>query len=184
MTSVSSDVSAEDRTRAAILRAAASALRAHERASMAQIARAAGLGRATVYRYFANRDDLLAALARHSTSESVRALDEAGLDACPPATGVERIVRALLRVGRDYYVPGRAHPGGSIEEQAIRERGAAVVARGQQDGVFRADRPADQLAAMLGFLVEGALVYEPFPAMGLEDAADAITAQFLDGARP
>jgi TetR/AcrR family transcriptional regulator, mexCD-oprJ operon repressor len=49
-------------------------------ASMADIADAAGVGRATVYRYFPTRDALLDALCKAGTEDLQRRLGEAGLD--------------------------------------------------------------------------------------------------------
>src|SRR6266702_3724628 len=63
-----------DRTTAAILDAAAHALAEHgSRANMADVAAAAGVSRATLYRYYRDREALLAALASSAVEQRVAA---------------------------------------------------------------------------------------------------------------
>ncbi|MFI6815862.1 TetR/AcrR family transcriptional regulator [Nonomuraea sp. NPDC050328] len=170
------------RTREAILRAAAAALRTHERAGMADIAAAAGVGRATLYRHFANREELLLELGRFAAEESVRVLDAANIDAVPVAEGLARMTRALLTVGREFWVVSTHRARLWPEEEEVGERLRALAGRGQADGVLRTDLPDDQLAALHGSLVLGALSVAPLAQLGVEDATDAIVRLFLEGA--
>lgn len=176
------DTSASDRTRTAILRAAATALRSGD-AGMAEIARVAGVGRATLYRHFPNREGLLIELGAFAAAESLRALREASLDAVDVPTAVARAARALLTVGRAYWMPSTHLPERRPEEEEVGARVQAVVRRGRDEGVLRADIPVPQLAALFGSLTVGALTQEELLALDVEDAADAITRIFLDGAR-
>ncbi|NRQ32811.1 TetR/AcrR family transcriptional regulator [Nonomuraea sp. NN258] len=171
------------RTRDAILRAAASALRTHERAGMADIAAAAGVGRATLYRHFANREDLLVELGRFAAEESIRVIDAARIDGVPVREGLARMVRALLTVGREFWVVSRHRAQLWPEEEEVGVRLRVLAERGQRDGLLRADLPADHLSTLLGSLVLGALSIPPLSELGVEDATDTIVSVFLDGSR-
>src|SRR5207237_2657003 len=94
-----------DRTAAAILDAAAHALSEHgSRANMADVAAAAGVSRATLYRYYPDREALLGALASHALADAAARLADAGLERAPVEEAIERIVRALTAVGDRYGV--------------------------------------------------------------------------------
>src|SRR3989442_15356333 len=85
-----------DRTAAAILDGAAHALSEHgSSANMTNVAAAAGVSRATLYRYFPDREALLDALASHALAEAAARLADAGLEHAPVEEAIERIVRAL-----------------------------------------------------------------------------------------
>src|ERR671930_923756 len=92
------------RVSAAILEAAAAVLAERgEQASMADVAAAAGMARATVYRYFPNREALFEALGRLAVDQAGDLLEAGRLQdvAGPEAFG--RAVRALGAVG-DFLV--------------------------------------------------------------------------------
>ena len=94
----------QQRVSAAILEAAAKVLAAQgDQASMLDIAAAAGVGRATVYRYFPTRQALLDELAGVALERAGERLSAAGLDRVPAREGISRAVRALVAVG-EYFV--------------------------------------------------------------------------------
>src|SRR5260370_17950778 len=71
-----------DRTTAGIIDSAAMVLAERgEAASMEEIASSAGIGRATLYRYFPNREELLGAIAAASVQEPAARVKEADLEA-------------------------------------------------------------------------------------------------------
>src|SRR5260370_13154456 len=75
-----------DRTTAGIIDSAAMVLAERgEAASMEEIASSAGIGRATLYRYFPNREELLGAIAAASVQELAARATEADLQAGPLA---------------------------------------------------------------------------------------------------
>src|SRR6476660_284397 len=93
------------RNAAAILEAAARALSTHGRsANMTDVAEAAGISRATLYRYYPDREALLDALAAHALADAAARLADAGLERAPVEEAIERIVRALIAVGDRYGV--------------------------------------------------------------------------------
>src|SRR5437867_8043529 len=129
-----------DRTKAAILDATAHALSEHGRStSMADVAAAAGVSRATLYRYYPDREALLEALASHALADAAARLADAGLERAPVEQAIERIVRALTAVGDRYGVLVReqveADPGEI--ERLVAAPMRAVVARGLASGFFR-----------------------------------------------
>ena len=75
-----------------------------DHASMNEVAEAAGVARATVYRYFPNREALLDELAQTAVRDVDMRLASARIDAVPPEEGVERAVRALVDYFRDLGV--------------------------------------------------------------------------------
>src|SRR5689334_23553025 len=91
------------RVSAAILEAAAAVLvERGEQASMADVAGAAGMARATVYRYFPNREALFEALSRLAVEEAGERLQAGRLDEISVVEAFERAVRALVGVGDSF----------------------------------------------------------------------------------
>lgn len=87
------------RTRRAILDAAGTVLATDPTASLADIAAAAGVGRSTLHRYFAERTELLHALARHVHALSNAAIDRAEPNCGPPLDALRRVVETQLDLG-------------------------------------------------------------------------------------
>src|SRR5256884_9192324 len=106
-----------DRTAAAILDAAAHVLAERGAgANMAEVAAAAGVSRATLYRYYPDREALLEALASHALADAAARLADAGLERAPVEQAIERIVRALTAVGDRYAVLVREQVEGNPDE--------------------------------------------------------------------
>jgi TetR/AcrR family transcriptional regulator, mexCD-oprJ operon repressor len=173
-----------ERVATAIVEAAAGVLADRgDQASMSDVAAAAGVARATVYRYFPNRDALLEALGRVALEDIGDRLQAARLDEVPVGDGIERSVRALVTVGDGFVVVARDR--GRAENAAFEDRIAApmrdLLARGQREGAIRDDVPAAWLAeALFGLVVN---VVGSGPRLGAEDTIAAISSTFLDGAR-
>lgn len=97
--SESSDSGVRVRTRRAILDAAAAILATSPAASLGDIASAAGVGRSTLHRYFADRTELLHALAIHVHAQCNAAIDRAEPTCGPPLEALRRVVEAQLDLG-------------------------------------------------------------------------------------
>jgi TetR/AcrR family transcriptional repressor of lfrA len=90
---------ARSRTRRAILDAAMTLLAEDPTASLGDIAAAAEVGRSTLHRYFAERIDLLRALALHVHALSNAAIAHAEPDCGPPVEALRRVVECQLDLG-------------------------------------------------------------------------------------
>ena len=182
MSNVAPRTNLRERVAAAIREAAAAALAQRERASMAEVADAAGVARATLYRYFPTREALLEDLVRFALEQAGDRLEAAGLDRVPVPDGFERAVRTLVGIGDYFVVLARERTG--TEPGAFEQRVAAplrkLIERGQADGEIRDDVPASWLFESLLSLVVSVL--PSAPALGPEDTVHTITSLFLHGA--
>jgi TetR/AcrR family transcriptional repressor of lfrA len=97
--SQSNDGGPRSRTRKAILDAAMLVLADNPAASLGDIATAAHVGRSTLHRYFAERTDLLHALARHVHQLSNAAIEHAEPDCGPAVEALRRVVECQLDLG-------------------------------------------------------------------------------------
>jgi TetR/AcrR family transcriptional regulator, mexCD-oprJ operon repressor len=175
-----------DRTVAGILDAAAHAFAEHGgNANMADVAAAAGVSRATLYRYYPSREALLQALATQALADAGGRIADAGLDRCPVPEAIGRLVRAILTVGDRYAVliGEQVEPDPAEAERAIGEPLRAVLVRGIDEGILRDDVPVEVLDKLFGGLLFAAVKLVGERSLGLEETAAATTALFLDGAR-
>jgi len=150
---------------------------------MADVAGAAGVARATLYRYFPNREALLEALGRAAVEEAGQGLAAARLDEVAIEEGFTRAVRALVVVGDYFVVLARERATVAPKEFDRRVGGVlgALIERGRSLGEIREDVPVAWLVeALIGVIVS---VLGTDSSAGVEDKVDAITSLFLDGAR-
>lgn len=173
-----------ERVASALLEAAAATLaRGGGQANMADVAEAAGVARATLYRYFPSRDALLEALIAHSVESAGEELQMARLDQVPVEEGFARAVRALVLVGDNFVVLMRERKRSSPEgfEQRVAAPVRGLIERGQSEGDLRDDiQGLWLLESFFGVIVSVLLAS---PRLGIEDMVAAITGLFLDGAR-
>ena len=169
---------------AAILEAAAAVLAERgEQASMADVATAAGMARATVYRYFPNREALFEALGHLAVEEAGERLQAGRLEEVAVAEAFERAVRALVAVGDYFVVVSResARPDPAEFERRVASPVRGLIERAQSQGEVRDDLPASWLMeSLIGIVVSG---LQTQPSLGVEDTVAGITSLFLDGAR-
>lgn len=172
------------RVASAILEAAAQTL-AHRgsEASMTDVAAAAGVARATVYRYFPKRQVLLDELAAVAVADAGARLVAARLDNLDAREAVERAIRALVEVGDALVVLARerVRPDPAQFEHELAAPLRQIFERGQQNSELRNDVPASWLADALVGLIVGVL--RSTPSLGREDTISGLATLFLDGAR-
>jgi AcrR family transcriptional regulator len=152
---------------------------------MADVAAAAGVSRATLYRYYPHREALLDALSSQAIADAAARLADAGLERAPVEEAIERIVRALVAVGDRYAVLINEHVNVDHDkaDRCVGEPIRAVFARGIEAGLFRQDIDPEILLELFGGALIGALKLNARRQLGVEEASAAAASVFLDGAR-
>ena len=174
-----------DRVAASILDAAADLLaRGGDPPNMSEVAEAAGIARATLYRYFPSREQMLKALSDAALRETTTRLAEADLDMVPVPEGVARLVRVIAAGGNKYSaLVARSDPStigmGKAEVTPFVE---ALLRRGVEDGTLREDITIAELTHVFRSLLESAARLAAERQVGVERAAALITSVFLQGA--
>jgi AcrR family transcriptional regulator len=157
--SLIADPSATDRTEQRIVDAATRVLGANLKASMREVAVASGVGRATVYRYFATRDELVRAIRLRALRDCRQALGPAVFahTSAPDALGavLATLVPVLdrYRVLLDAPPPDRSDPEQRALTDAIERPLCELIERGQAAGELDPRFPPGfALAVLIGVL--------------------------------
>lgn len=131
-------------------------------ASMQELAQAARVSRATLFRRFPSRASLVAELCQAAVQAYVRAVDRAAPEQGPPPQALTRVVEALGQlapvVGLLGLQPLAEHVEASLLAQTAdtESRLRQLVLRGQESGHFRVDVDPEWLLAMLTWLMVAA----------------------------
>ncbi|ATW47620.1 TetR/AcrR family transcriptional regulator [Streptomyces xantholiticus] len=142
-----------------VLHTAAALLARKSTATMDEVARAAGIGRATLHRHFAGRDALVRALEELGIQEFEAALDKARLDDDAASDALRRLITEMEPVAdllAFLCTENQLFEGDRINEGWARldARVCDLFRRGQQQGEFRIDlTPAwltEALYALIG----------------------------------
>jgi TetR/AcrR family transcriptional repressor of mexCD-oprJ operon len=177
------------RTEATIIATATKVLAQRPDASMIDIAAAAEVGRATLYRYFPTREHLLDALHTAATEELAAQIDDAGLDRVSVTEGVRRLLRAVLAVADHYVIflamPDTYDPPDAARDAAterVEEPVRALFERGIADGTLRRELDVSMHVRFFAATIVAAVESGLPRTAGVEDAAALVTSLFLDGA--
>jgi AcrR family transcriptional regulator len=149
------------RNRAAIIDAALTCLAANPRASMTDIAHAAGVGRVTLYGHFSSRKELIEEAAVQTMSRADAQLSSLDLGG-DPLDALELLVTSSWRILDDLQgLVGAAEQ--ELGADRIREhhdqtmhRVHRLIERGQAEAVFRSDQSAAWLTACYFAVLHGA----------------------------
>ncbi|MFJ3779521.1 TetR/AcrR family transcriptional regulator [Streptomyces sp. NPDC090075] len=154
-------------------------------ATIAAIAAEAGVDRRTVYRRFASREELLAAIYEARYDAVQRAVDRARLREAPVAVALHRYVEEIIEVNRTWPVELTR----LRSDDAIRERRDALIGevedflrRATDEGLLRADLPLAWASSLLPQLMH--LASQQLPGLSAARAADVVVDSFLRGLGP
>jgi AcrR family transcriptional regulator len=150
-----------ERSEASILDAAADALAGDSEASMAEIARRAGVVRATVYVHFPTREALIAAVTERAMSEVVEVIVAAEPERGDPAEALRRVVTEAWRTLGRYHALVAINtqlPDAELHQRhgAVFDALESLIERGQQAGAFRTEVPIAWHLSMLVTLIHAA----------------------------
>jgi AcrR family transcriptional regulator len=167
------------------LDAAAEVLIADPAASLAQVAAAAGIGRTTLHKLYATRDDLLRAAGHRAVDLCAQAIS--GVTAAEHADGgLRALISALVPIGPQlaflWRTPAFDHMPDLAERWlAVEDRGLAVLRNAQQLGCLATDAPDWWLVQMLYSVVYGAAESVRAGRLAPLDAPDLAVRTFLRG---
>ncbi|MEU6081265.1 helix-turn-helix domain-containing protein [Streptomyces sp. NPDC047108] len=170
-----------------VLRAAAALLSRKATASMDEIAKAAGISRATLHRHFAGRPALVEALGLLGIELVEERLAAARIDEGDPVEAVRRTVAEAMPVaGFLAFLYGENQlyeAGGAMEEgwERIDERVAALFRRGQEKGLFRFDLTPAWLNEALFALIAASAWSVQEGRLAANDAGYMVTELVLGG---
>jgi TetR/AcrR family transcriptional repressor of mexCD-oprJ operon len=144
-----------------IVLAAVVCLGRNAEASMNDIAREAGVGRVTLYGHFPSREALVEAALIRLLAQGDEVLEAVDLTGDPRA-GLRALMESgwlliaqsasVLEAAQAVLPPTRVHELHAKPEQRVHD----LIRRGQAEGVFRTDIPADLLASVLHHILHGA----------------------------
>lgn len=148
-----------ERSIAAITNAALDALAEDPDVSMAEIARRAGVVRATIYMHFPTRESLLDAVMEHATALVADATRAAEPERGEPKEALERVLLATWRQLAQFHSVLQININ-RLSARELRRRHLPVtrqivplLERGQAEGVFRDDVSPDWLIAVVRAVV-------------------------------
>lgn len=171
----------------AVLESATRLLAVNPRASMGEIAAAAGISRATLHRLFPSRDALLEAIGLLAIDRISAAFASARLDEGSVPEALQRLVAAVIPAVHQFaflisemqFEENEALTAGDAALQDETER---LMRRGQTEGSIRVDLPAPWLAYALSGLLLGAEEAERRGAIAPRETARLVLESFLSGA--
>ena len=176
-----------------ILQAAAELLRraSYESVRIEDVVRRAGIGRATFYRYFTSKEDLIATCFAQAIDVLDARLTAAADSAVDPPDELRRMVEALVEVQAEHFAPLRLLARSRTElsrrwREALRELRVRVLAllranleRGIASGHYRAEVDPEATPVLLNGMVRAGLMQ--LPELPVPRLIDAISALLLDG---
>lgn len=151
----------KDARRLELLNAATELLAINPAASLAEIAAYAKIGKATLHRYFASRDDLMLALGYRALMMVSEAIESCHPDQDSAIEASTRIIEALVPLGdKLYFLINEtildAHTEFRNAETNMQAPLLALIKRGQASGELRADLTPEWILHMLNYAIYAA----------------------------
>jgi AcrR family transcriptional regulator len=151
--------------------------------TMTEVAGRAGIGRATLYKYFSDVDGILLAWHERELATHARQLDALALGNAPATARLEAVLTALVMIYRSFHgneLAALLHQGPhhARAQQHLRAILHRLVSEGVGNGTLRDDVPVDELVAFCVHATEAA-TDSPSP-----DAVDRLVRVTLAGLGP
>ncbi|WP_433473038.1 TetR/AcrR family transcriptional regulator [Spirillospora sp. CA-142024] len=170
--------------------AAATDLFAHAPdANMTEIARAAGVGRVTLYSHFPSREVLIRAVLEQAIGQSTQIIEDARGARLPPVDAFAHLIRTtwplIGRFGRLHNAAQRALPADEVRHlhdppmAHVRE----LIVQGQEAGEFRTDLPLEWLVSTVYALLHAAMEAVASQHLDQNDAGEALVKTLLGALR-
>ncbi len=144
----------------ALVEAAFRVLNKNPAASLAEIAIAAGVGRATFHRHFSGREDLIRVLAFQAVDELQEVADEAARGAWSYTDALHKILIAIVPLGeRQWFLTQDAAQNVPEIQAALQKQNAefrTVLEQAQKEGLFPATCPLEWVMQSYDLLIYGA----------------------------
>ncbi len=155
-------------------------------ASLADVARRAGLGRATLYRHFPSREALRDAIRQEALARAEAVLAGAGLDDLTPREGVRRAAEALVPLGMRFRV--LLAEGADVDPEFVAARDRVLAPLLGLVGRVSAERGGSVNPAWAGMVTTTLLVTAARAAdagvIAPEEAADLVARTLFEGLGP
>jgi TetR/AcrR family transcriptional repressor of mexCD-oprJ operon len=152
--------------------------------TMSQIADAVGIGRATLYRYYPTREDLMRALGDAALTRTRAQLDQAEIDTVDFPEALARVASVLVEARAEYAVLERAVVK-QDKRKVDRKIGApirALFSRGLADGSLRPDLSEAQHLELFKHILMAAIKMTSDSQIAPGEAAAIAASIFLNGA--
>ena len=150
-----------ERNRRMLLEAAAGALAKDSEASLSDVARLAGLTRATLYRHFGSREKLIEALRDDALKAAEEAVRTARVEEGTAPEALGRVIAALISLGGQFWPLLMVTADRDADFLLMRRQVFApvlgIVQRGQTAGQIRTDVSAQWVVTALTALLEAAV---------------------------
>ncbi|HSN35997.1 MAG TPA: TetR/AcrR family transcriptional regulator [Arthrobacter sp.] len=167
-----------ERHHRALLAAAADELSRNPDSSMADVAQAANLTRATLYRHFSNRQSLLKAIQAEALARASETLMACRLDEGNALEVLERVIDSLGKHGMRFRIILLRAPDQNARFLAQRDEVLAplveVVRRGQSEGDIRADLSPEWIVTAMASLLISAVRAAPKTKQSDAEVSDLI----------
>lgn len=173
--------------KAALLDAAVEVLVADPSASLAEVAEAAGIGRTTLHKHYATRDDLLRAVAHRAIDRWEHVVGNADASAAEAEDGgLRALADAMITVGPYLAFLWRNPAFDRFEDIGLRYKrvephAMAILERAQKQGTVRAEVPGYWLLHTFYSLVYVASESIYDGDLAPRDAPDLVVSTFLRG---
>jgi TetR/AcrR family transcriptional repressor of mexCD-oprJ operon len=174
-----------ERHHRALLAAAADEFARNPDSSMADVAQAANLTRATLYRHFSNRETLLKAIQGEALAHASETLTACRLDEGDALEILRRVIGSLGKQGMRFRIILMRAPDHDARFLARRDQVLAplveVVKRGQVEGDIRADLSPEWIITAMASLLISAVRATPQTKHSEAEVSDLIYRTLVGG---